>query len=122
MAETGRKSITAHLAAMMLAAAVLVVAGAVPSAATEALPENAMECLECHEDESLEKELGNGEVLSLNVTEAGFLRSVHADMGCDGCHPDINLDDHPGEREQRSIDGGRDRRYRYAIPFHDRRK
>lgn len=108
MAETGRKSITAHLAAMMLAAAVLVVAGAVPSAATEVLPEDAMECLECHEDDSLEKELGNGEILSLNVTEEGFLRSVHADLGCDGCHPDINLDDHPEEREIASREEYRD--------------
>jgi hypothetical protein len=98
MAEIGRKSTTAHLAAMMLAAAVLVAAWAVPSAATEPLPEEALECLECHEDDSLEKELGNGEVLSLNVTEEGFLRSVHAELGCNGCHPDISLDEHPEER------------------------
>ena len=87
MAETGRMSTTAHLAAMMLAAAVLVAAGFVPCAAAETLPEDAMECLECHEDDSLEKELGDGEVLSLNITEKGFLRSVHADEGCGGCHP-----------------------------------
>jgi hypothetical protein len=109
MAETGKKIATAHLAAMMLAAALLVAAGASPTGATEALPEEAMECLECHEDDSLEKELANGEILSLNVTEKGFLRSVHADMGCDGCHPDINLDDHPGEREIASREEYRDR-------------
>jgi hypothetical protein len=62
------------------------------------LAEDAQECLDCHEEEGMEKELGSGEVLDLYVDREAFAASVHAEEGCAGCHQAIDLDEHPEER------------------------
>ena len=43
-------------------------------------------CLECHARPQLEKALGNGEKLSLQVAGKAFAQSVHGNEGCAACH------------------------------------
>jgi hypothetical protein len=43
------------------------------------------------------KDLGGGKTLSLKVAADGFAHSVHAPVGCAGCHADIQLDKHPAQ-------------------------
>lgn len=43
----------------------------------------------------LEKPLGSGETLSLHIAGNTFAQSVHAALGCTGCHTDISLTSHP---------------------------
>jgi hypothetical protein len=45
--------------------------------------------------EGLAKPLANGGALSLHIAGEGFAQSVHAAIGCGGCHTDINLASHP---------------------------
>lgn len=52
-------------------------------------------CLGCHSIEGLEKQLPNGEALSLHVPGEAFAGSVHRLIGCAGCHADIDLGSHP---------------------------
>jgi hypothetical protein len=53
------------------------------------------QCLACHAMDGLEKPLANGGTLSLHISGDAFAQSVHADIGCAGCHTDINLARHP---------------------------
>ena len=68
-------------------------ASAAPPAA--ALPAGDQLCLGCHGMAGLEKPLSSGETLSLHIAGDGFAHSVHAALGCTGCHTDINLSSHP---------------------------
>lgn len=52
-------------------------------------------CLACHSDKTLSKKLLNKEILSLYVNGNEFKNSVHANVGCTGCHTDISMDNHP---------------------------
>jgi len=52
-------------------------------------------CLGCHGMAGLEKPLGSGETLSLHIAGDRFAQSVHAALGCTGCHTDVNLASHP---------------------------
>ena len=52
-------------------------------------------CLACHADKTLSKKLMNKEILSLYVNGSDFKQSVHAKVGCTGCHSDISMDNHP---------------------------
>ena len=67
---------------------------AAPAAAGE-LTEGDNTCLGCHAQEGFAKDLGEGKSLSLQVHGDAFARSVHAPLGCAGCHGDIKLDKHP---------------------------
>lgn len=53
-------------------------------------------CLACHGGPGMEKTLGDGNKLSLHVDGAAFAKSVHAPVGCAGCHADVDLTKHPG--------------------------
>jgi hypothetical protein len=53
------------------------------------------QCLTCHAMEGLAKPLANGGTLSLHISGDGFGQSVHAVIGCAGCHSDVNLARHP---------------------------
>lgn len=57
---------------------------AAPAAA--ALSDEDRACLECHARPQLEKALGNGEKLSLQVAGKAFAQSVHGNEGCAACH------------------------------------
>ncbi len=43
----------------------------------------------------LQKPLGDGEMLSLHIAREPFAQSVHAALGCTGCHTDVDLASHP---------------------------
>lgn len=75
-----------------------VASGATPAtagASVDALSEEDELCLSCHADEGLERELADGEMLSLHVRGEAFAESVHGLVGCRGCHSDIELETHP---------------------------
>lgn len=65
------------------------------SAADSALSEADTACLGCHSIEGLEKQLENGETLSLHVSGEGFAGSVHRVFGCASCHASIDSGNHP---------------------------
>jgi cytochrome c1 len=87
------------IGAVVALAVLLPVASATALAATEmpsgALSEEDEMCLSCHQAEGMEKTLANGDALSLHVPGEVFGASVHAWVGCAGCHADVNLDSHP---------------------------
>ncbi len=78
------------------------------SAAGAGLSEPDKTCIGCHGSQGMEKKLSNGEALSLFVDGDVFAKSVHIAIGCKSCHPDIDLDKHPGDK---AISSARD----YAI-------
>jgi len=78
-------------------AAVAMAVCATAAAADVDLPDADSACLGCHSMEALAKELPNGETLSLHVPVESFARSVHAPMGCTGCHAHIDPAVHPGQ-------------------------
>ena len=47
------------------------------------------ECLACHSDPTLTKDLGNGKTSSVHADPAKFEASVHGVFGCTDCHSDI---------------------------------
>jgi predicted CXXCH cytochrome family protein len=60
-------------------------------------------CLDCHAEEGLVKKLGGGETMVLTVSRKELEGSVHRAVGCRGCHPAVNLDEHPGDRKIASL-------------------
>ena len=78
----------------VLALALALGLGALPvQAAGKAAPKE--NCLDCHSDPSMTKDLGGGKSRSLFVDEAKFGGSVHKDNGCRSCHADLK--DHPND-------------------------
>jgi hypothetical protein len=69
-------------------------ARAAPAAAAVIAPAD-QPCLMCHGTPGFEKPLSSGETLSLHIAGDTFGKSVHAAMGCTGCHADISLGSHP---------------------------
>jgi hypothetical protein len=70
--------------------------------AAKGSPSETEMCLACHSDKTLTKKLMNKETLSLYINGNEFARSVHAAVGCSGCHPDITLENHPVVKQIRS--------------------
>jgi hypothetical protein len=64
-------------------------------------------CLDCHDDESLTLTTTVGETLPLAVTAAELSGSAHRSVGCQGCHPGINLDSHPEGNPVASVEAYR---------------
>ncbi|MGA7613672.1 MAG: cytochrome b/b6 domain-containing protein [Thermoanaerobaculia bacterium] len=52
------------------------------------------DCLQCHQDNSLTKEV-NGKAVSVHVDPSRFNGSVHGVLGCTDCHSDITDYPHP---------------------------
>ena len=71
-----------------------------------ALSEADQTCLACHSNDGLSKDLGEGKALSLHVPPEAFAKSVHAPLGCAGCHSDVKVGQHPGAGQK--IDSTRD--------------
>ncbi len=78
-----------------VAAVVLALAGMIASASAAAPSEGDAKCLGCHGAPGLEKQLANGESLSLQIPGDAFAQSVHSVIGCTGCHTDIDPSSHP---------------------------
>jgi len=62
--------------------------------ATTALAQSKADCLACHSDSSLTKEV-NGKQVSVFVDEKAFGASVHSFLDCTSCHSDVK--DYPHE-------------------------
>lgn len=54
------------------------------------LSDETQACLDCHDKESQQKKLGNGELLSLTVSAKAFTASMHKETDCEDCHSDID--------------------------------
>lgn len=52
-------------------------------------------CIACHTNKGLALNFANGDTVSAVVDETTFRRSVHGAVGCVGCHPAVDLRDHP---------------------------
>jgi hypothetical protein len=89
---------------MAAAAAILALLVTAPPTASAAgsLSEDDETCLSCHGSEGMEKDLADGEILSLHIRGGAFADSIHAWVGCAGCHAGVDLDTHPGDREIKS--------------------
>lgn len=87
------------LATLVFAAAVTVIMPSGRALAGMDLPEEVTECVDCHEDGDLVKEMADGDILSLFVGGQDFAVSVHGDFTCTDCHGGISLDEHPGEKD-----------------------
>jgi hypothetical protein len=46
----------------------------------------------------MDKDLANGETLSLHIRGGAFADSVHAWVGCAGCHENVDPETHPEDR------------------------
>jgi len=81
------------VAALLLTTAFPAVTGAVP-----ALTGRDEMCIACHDSPFAVKTLGDGGSLSLFVERESYAGSVHAVLGCVGCHTDIDPAAHPSGR------------------------
>jgi len=80
----------------ILAVGVAITASTAPAAE---IPEKVQECLECHGDDSLTLELGDGTEMSVYVDAQGFLGSVHGrELFCADCHEGYD-NEHPDPPE-----------------------
>lgn len=54
------------------------------------LSDETQACLDCHDKESKQKKLDNGEQISLHVSAKAFTESMHKETDCEDCHSDID--------------------------------
>ncbi len=83
--------------ALGLLAALVTLAVIALTAPASALSPDDAHCLSCHQSAGMEKQLGNGESLSLHIQGDRFAGSVHGMFGCAACHSDIDPAKHPGD-------------------------
>lgn len=81
-----------------LAIAALLIGQAGQAMAQDRIPSSAQPCLTCHAMPALSKTMENGDKLALHVDKAAFGESVHAIMGCAGCHGDVDPSAHPSRK------------------------
>ena len=86
-------SCAAFCVAMLVAPAARAIAGSIP-----ALAAGDEACIACHDSPIAVKVLGDGSVLPLFVESELYAASVHATIGCVGCHTDIDPAAHPSGR------------------------
>jgi len=87
-----RHGCPAGMLGMFLVALLLAAIGV--SSPALALSQDDQHCLSCHQS-AMEKPLGNGETLSLQIHGDNFGKSVHSMFGCAACHSDIDPTKHP---------------------------
>jgi len=91
----GIRLATLVMAALFGVAGALFLGQGTARAADSAFSKADQQCLGCHSAKGLEKELTNGETLSLHVDGSAFAQSVHNMIGCAVCHADITIENHP---------------------------
>ncbi len=74
-----------------------------PARAQEFVQEEDEECMMCHDDRTLTKEMG-GRTISLFVNYSSYLVSVHGKEGCTSCHSDVDVDDLPHEETLEKVE------------------
>lgn len=87
---------------MAALAAALLAIPAGPALAQDKIPANAKPCLTCHAMPALSKTMENGDKLALHVDKQAFGESVHAMLGCAGCHRDVDASAHPSRQPMAS--------------------
>lgn len=70
-------------------------------AADSALSKDDQVCLACHGQPGMEKDMAEGEKLSLHINGRAFAASVHNAIGCTACHADIDLAKHPAPSKKK---------------------
>ncbi|CAG1018947.1 hypothetical protein BURC_03787 [Burkholderiaceae bacterium] len=83
--------------AAVAAMAMMLLGAGAQAAEDNALSSEDKACLECHQKPGLAKTLGNGEKMSLHVAPKRFADSAHGSSGCEGCHAEIDINDHGKE-------------------------
>ncbi|MEI6737761.1 MAG: cytochrome c3 family protein, partial [Pseudomonadota bacterium] len=58
------------------------------------LSKDDMACLQCHDKSGMEKSLGNGEILSLQISAKAYAESMHNGTSCADCHTEIDVKTH----------------------------
>lgn len=81
-----------------LAALVLGMLWTMAPASATTLSTKDKQCLACHGTPGFAMKLGDGKALSLHIGAKHFADSVHAPLGCTGCHSNINLSTHPSAK------------------------
>lgn len=92
----GEKARLAVIFALAIAAA-MSAAFTTGARAADPLSEQDKACLGCHAFAGMEKKAANGSILSLQIPEDNFAKSVHSVISCAGCHTDVSLPNHPGD-------------------------
>lgn len=77
------------------AAIAMVTLGALGAACAQAVSEADQKCLSCHSAAGMEKKLEDGDTIDLQIAAEPFAKSVHSPVGCNGCHADVKLGEHP---------------------------
>jgi hypothetical protein len=67
-------------------------------ASTAALSQESQTCLGCHGTPGMVMTLGDKTSVSVHVDGKQFSGSVHASLGCSGCHASVSLDNHPSAK------------------------
>jgi hypothetical protein len=91
----GKRLATLVMAALFGVAMALFLGRGTAQAADSAVSKMDQQCLACHSMEGMDKELADGEKLSLHVDGAKFEKSVHSVIGCAVCHSTMTLENHP---------------------------
>jgi predicted CXXCH cytochrome family protein len=65
------------------------------TAAAQSLPDETQSCLECHAQQGIKISFHNNESREAYVNADTFKASVHASLGCAGCHTEFSRDNHP---------------------------
>jgi nitrate/TMAO reductase-like tetraheme cytochrome c subunit len=78
-------------------ALIMFIAAAEAAAPADALSASDKACLGCHAAEGMTKALANGDALSLHIRADAFAKSVHKLIGCQACHTQVKLPEHPAQ-------------------------
>jgi hypothetical protein len=93
--RVGRRLFSVGAIGPAVAIVMLAAAGMTAPAFAGTLSKDDQKCLACHQSAGMEKQLANGEMLSLRISGDTFAKSIHSVFGCAGCHSDIDLTSHP---------------------------
>ena len=72
-----------------------VICPAAGNAGVQALSDDATACLECHGQQGITFHFRTRESAEAYVNAEKFKASIHASLGCSGCHTDFSKDNHP---------------------------
>ena len=81
---------------ILLRSTLFALVAAVSLTAQDLSPEDKA-CLACHGQKGMSKKSASGEVVELHVDKAKFGASIHASLGCTGCHSDLAGSAHPSK-------------------------
>ncbi len=74
--------------------------GAHAAAPADSLADGDKACLGCPPTEGMTKSLASGETLSLHIDGNTFAKSVHKMTGCQSCHAQVKVPDHPANAKE----------------------